>query len=202
MKRSSYRTLALLTVVLSLLLSSCFALRGIRLNVSYLEAGETARIRLDLKTAETDGGTDTWAFVLIGLDNIDMNRVSSFDLLGNWGGPLDRYKDDAAKSILLDPGECNGAGFDASDMKASYDRWFLYRSVNRVDNENPTDLDMTLAFVINVLVDRPAAAVGGERGDVVVFSGNWLDIADFDLLADSGEYVCTGMMALSIPYAD
>lgn len=199
MKRPHFRLFTLLLVILALALSSCFAIRGIRLNVDYLGPGETARVRIELRPTEIDQGTNSWVVLLIGLDDAALSRVSAFDLLGNWGGPLDRVKDDAAEAVMLTEGNCAQAGIDAADMESSFDRWYVYRTRDRVDNSTLTGADMAKGFIVNLLVDRPPRAGDGDSGKVAIFSGNWSDLIT-NGVPEAGEFVCTGFMSVIIPY--
>jgi len=201
--RTRSRRVALigLVLVLALITAGCFQIRMFKIDGRYsLEPGTSTAVQVDLYPMALTGTvmTSDQIVLLIGLDNLNFHSMNPWDPGGNWGGPLASVRNDAVANFLLEEGNCNANGVDASDMEGWYDDWLAYASVDRVDGTGLTWADLARVFRIRFRVERPAGTGDSEYGSVTVFSAGWAD--DGDGVAEGEELICTGMVAFSIPF--
>jgi len=195
MVRGRFKLIALGLAAFSLLLSSCFTIRVIGVSPKVLGPGGTAKVVVKLFPVSTGTNGTTRPVLLIGLLDLDFGSVSLFDLKGYFGGPFARVSDAATRDMLLTPGQCTTSGVDASAVESSFDRWAAYRTVATVDSSANA---LNKAFKVTFLVDREAGTSSTSAGFYVVFSAAWGD--DGDGVAESGEFICTGVMSGSVAF--
>ena len=106
--------MAALVVVLALLTSGCFAIRGMSLSRNALAPGEATMVRLELRPYASGIQTSDKVFVLIGWSDADRRSKVKFDTLGNWGGPYDGKSTLSLATHLLAGGACQAYGLDAA----------------------------------------------------------------------------------------
>jgi len=198
--RSRRVAMIVLVLVLAMLTSGCFQIRLFKIKGRYsLPPATSTAVQLDLyPVALSLLNAGSRVVILIGLEQLNYHSRSSFDLAGNWGGPMGSGQDDTAEAVLLTAGECSAYGVDAADMAASYDEWYAFVSSNTVDTTGITWAELADVFRLRIRVEREAGTTDDSFGNVVVFSAWWQD--DGDGVAESGEFVCNSMVATSIPF--
>jgi hypothetical protein len=205
-KRSRIFLLLGLLLVIVLVTSGCFQIRMFKLNKDSVAAGEQVTMRVEAYPVDMSG-TDTnpgYFFLLIGYDNIDWQGSSQIDADGNWGGPYNKGNNQALVNLLLTAGNCDANGIDPADMEGSYDDWRVVVSLDEFGPEGATAAELGLRNRTQLYFNGPVDAQDGDRGDIVVFSGIWLDewIPATPGVPDPGEVFCNSMVATSVPYTD
>ena len=207
MKRSRIWLLLALLLAIALLASGCFQIRGLKLKALSLAANESGIAKLELypvSMAEIES-FDARVVLLIGVDEIEFDKVSAFDNTANWGGPFPFQRLASLRDILLTEGNCSFSGIDAFDMKDSYDEWRAYVTLAEIDLEGgATAAELEKLMKVNLSLQAPTDAAAGGRGNVVVFSAAWDDdvIGVLPGVPEAGEALCTGMVTFSIPYTN
>lgn len=201
MRKSRLWLMAALLVVFGLLTSACFQIRYLSYWPKALTVGEIAKVKVNLFPVATSIGVEAYVVILVGLDDLDLDSVSDFDMLGNWGGPYTSSQLVPLETLMLTNGECRepSSGVDAQDFAAGYPDWYAIRSNNLIDASGLTAADLERAMRVNIKVERPAGTASNGYGSMVIFTGGWGDL-DTDGVPDSGEVVCTGMLTMTIPF--
>lgn len=201
MRRSTFRVAAVLVVILALLASSCFALRGTSMTQYSLGPGDRTAVRFDMKPyAMGAAETADKVFVLVGLANADRVASVLFDTQGNWGGPYRGKNTVSLANALLTPGACTAYGIDASDVETAFDTWEAWHTRANIDATGLTVADMAVTLRATVKVERPAGTVAGEEAGLVVFTGGWGDTNNNNAFDGAEQAICTGAVFLTIPY--
>lgn len=205
MGKSRFRVVAALLVVFSLLFSACFQIRYLSYWPKALTPGGTAKIKVNMFPMGLDTIDDfpeTRPFILVGLqsDTLVRNTVSDFDKTANWGGPYSATRHNNLRDYLLGDMKCGSYGAYASDLASysSWDEWFAYAMDSTIDLSSMTAADFERAFRVNIQLDRAPGSDNGAVGQLVIFSGAWLD--DGDDVAEGSEAVCTGVIFMAIPF--
>jgi hypothetical protein len=193
--------MAVLLLVLSLVGSACWQIRYLSYWPKSLSMGDVAKVKVNLFPLSISLASNTYVVVLIGHDStLSLDSVSSFDMLGNWGGPYTSSQLAPLETLLLSGGTCLGAGVDAADVEASgtYTDWYAFRSNDKIDGTGIAAADLGTPLRVNIKVERSGGASNGYGG-LVIFTGAWAD-NDNDGVPEGGEVVCTGMLTLTIPF--
>lgn len=198
--RSAFRAVAILVAAMTLLLSSCFAIRGISLSDRSLSPADRTAIRFNLRPFSTNTHTTTKPFLLIG--SIDADRVGDvrFDVQGNWGGPYLGKNTVGLANELLQPGACVSYGLDASELEADFDLWEAWHTQVTIDSSSLglAGINQTLRAILRV--ERPAGTANGDVAELVVFSGAWNDTNNSNTYNAGEQISCTAAVFFTIPF--
>jgi hypothetical protein len=196
--RSRRVAVIVLVLALALLTSGCFQIRLFKIQGRYsLPPGLSTAVQLDLYPASLATGIASQVVILIGLDQLNYHSRSSFDLAGNWGGPMASSQNNTMRDLLRTVGNCQSNGIDAGNV-TGFDEWYAFVSNDVVDTTGLTWADLANVFRLRIRVEREAGTTDDSFGSVMVFAGFWAD--DGDSVAETGEAFCNSMVAFSIPF--
>lgn len=202
MKRSRIWLLLALLLVIALVTSGCFQIRMFKISPKSAAAGEQITVRTEAYPQGMGSVLNQpgFYFVLIGHDNVDWLGSSQIDADGYWGGPYEKGNNTGLRDLLLSGGECATHGIDAADMESTFDSWRVVVSLEAFGTDSPSTAQLALRNRTQLYFLAPAGVGAGEYGDIVLFSGIWVD--DADGVPQTGEALCTGMISFSVPYTD
>lgn len=208
MTRRTLRTFALVLVAFALVASACFQIRVFaNVGLKALSEGETTKFKIDLYRQSDVNDSNTYVFLLVGLDNLVSPTYSNWDLKGNFGGPFgstgscataDKHCNHSAlRDWMLASDRCSANGVSATDIQASMDSWSLRRTTNKIDS---SPAGFSQRFRVNLFVTRAAGQNNNASGTVVVFSGSWND-GNNDGIPNVGDtWQCTSMVMTGVPF--
>lgn len=198
MSRTRLRLVALAIVAFALVASSCFSIRSVKiLQQQRLGIGEIAKIQVDLFPLSSDDVNTAYAFILVGLSDLTSPDNTRWDLLGNFGGPIDARRMASLKTKLLADDNCSANGVSATDIAGNYPTWIAIRSDDPIDSSAGSLGD---ALRIKVEVERPGGTDDDSFGSFVIFSGAWVDV-DADVDPTTGDaFECTGLVMSTVAF--
>ena len=190
MKRS-LKTMVLV-LVLGLLASGCFSLRGFNWSNNNPPVGGYAFGTLRMFPYSSSNLT-TVPFVMVGRESsesgIQMSR-QRFDTLGNFGGPYAMSSDATMKAVLLSGGECTVDGVDVTDITGT--SWSAFRTAGVVATGENNEKKLARLGVKLTFTKGSA-----DTYSIKWVTGSWTD--DGDGIPESGELQCSGFLFTSIP---
>jgi hypothetical protein len=190
--------------VLTLVLSSCWALQNFTIGDYTLTPGQTTKAKLTLRpmgSAYRTVFTGARQFVIIGVgalggDNTDIGVSNArWAVNGQFGGPLPMGVENGIVTSLA-AGDCAQSGLDFTDITGV--RWKAFATpTNRNDGGQ-----VEKKSVIEVLLKAKAAAVdAGENYTIMGVVGAWKDDGDGnpeDAASTDDQYVCWGISTGSV----
>jgi len=200
MGKGKFRLVALVVAAFALVASACFQIRVIALiGDKALSEGATTQYKIDLYRISTTNDSTSYVVMMVGLQDLDFVSFSSFDLKGNFGGPLAITAHSALLTYMRADDHCSANGISATDVDAaSFEEWALRRTTVEVDSSSG---GFSQRFRIKLNVKRELGNDDDARGSIVVFSAAWDDfVGPMDGIVDDGEVECTSVYMASIPF--
>jgi len=190
-----FRSVVLIVLAFSLVTSACFQIRQFNLSPRTLQPGQQGSLTLNMhRVSGGENSENGHIFILVGYNDTQMqlDQVRPFDLLGNFGGPLTRTRDNALRDHLLAGDNCAANGIDAANL-TGFNRWRAFRTVDTV---NSNVGGMNDPFRVKLKFTR-LFADNNARSNFVIFTGTWTDWVDPNGAPDPGEAICVGMVISS-----
>lgn len=206
MNKTRLRIAALAIVAFSLVAGACFQMRVISLTGDKaLSPGAGTQYKIDLFRMSDLNDSNGYIFLLIGLDDLNFNSWSNWDLKANFGGPFgsgtcgtaNKYcQHDALETLALTDDECSANGLSASTLTSDYGTWYAFRTTNLI---NSGSYGLSQKFRVKLNVSRAGSTDDDAQGEIVVFSGSWNELS-VNGTPESGELTCTAVYMGSIPF--